>query len=112
MKKKINIKKNMRAMLAVFCCLFVLLGTYLLYSTVAYGDQWFTTPFNPRIASKNNVKDAGSIYDRNGVVLAYSDGDTRKYAPSEDMRRAVSHIVGDIYGRTLGAETYLSLIHI
>ena len=94
MKKKINIKKNMRAMLAVFCCLFVLLGTYLLYSTVAYGDQWFTTPFNPRIASKNNVKDAGSIYDRNGVVLAYSDGDTRKYAQSEDMRRAVSHIVG------------------
>ena len=44
MKKKVNIKKNMRAMLAVFCCLFVLLGSYLLYSTVAYGDQWFTTP--------------------------------------------------------------------
>ena len=51
MKKKVNIKKNMRAMLAVFCCLFVLLGSYLLYSTVAYGDQWFTTPFNPRISA-------------------------------------------------------------
>ncbi|MEA5002312.1 MAG: penicillin-binding protein 2 [Christensenella sp.] len=108
MKKKTDVKKNMRAMLAVFCCLFVLLGSYLLYSTVAYGDQWFTTPFNPRIASKNNVADAGSIYDRNGVVLAYSEGDTRKYAESEDMRRSVSHIVGDIYGRTLGAETYFA----
>ena len=34
MKKKPNLKKNMRVMLGVFCCLFVLLGYYLLYSTV------------------------------------------------------------------------------
>ncbi|MEA4853783.1 MAG: penicillin-binding transpeptidase domain-containing protein [Christensenella sp.] len=108
MKKPVNIKKNMRAIMAVFCCLFVLLGSYLLYSTVVYGDQWFKTPFNPRISAKNNVANAGTIFDRNGIPLAYSDGDTRKYAESEDVRRAVSHIVGDIYGRTLGAETYFA----
>ena len=108
MKKKVNIKKNMRAMLAVFCCLFVLLGSYLLYSTVAYGDQWFTTPFNPRISATKNIENAGSIYDRNGIPLAYTQNGERKYAEGEDMRRAVSHIVGDIYGKSQGAETFFA----
>ena len=105
MKKKPNLKKNMRVMLGVFCCLFVLLGTYLLYSTVVYGDQWFTTPYNPRISASKNIENAGTIYDRNGVALAYTENGERKYAESEDVRRAVSHIVGDIYGKSLGAET-------
>lgn len=105
MKKKLDIKKNMRVMLGIFCCLFVLLGSYLLYSTVAYGDQWFTTPYNPRISATKNVENAGTIYDRNGIPLAYSEGKERKYAQSEDMRRAVSHVVGDIYGKSIGAET-------
>lgn len=105
MKKKFDIKTNMRVMLGTFCCLFVLLGSYLLYSTVVYGDQWFTTPFNPRISASKSVENAGSIYDRNGVPLAYTEGKERKYAQSEDMRRAVGHIVGDIYGKSIGAET-------
>ncbi len=108
MKKPVNIKKNMRAMLAVFCCLFVLLGSYLLYSTVVYGDQWFTTPFNPRISASKNIENAGAIYDRNGIPLAYTENGKRNYAESEDMRRAVSHIVGDVYGKSQGAETYFA----
>ena len=105
MKKKPNLKKNMRVMLGVFCCLFVLLGSYLLYSTVVYGDQWFATPYNPRISASKNIENAGTIYDRNGIPLAYTENGERKYAESEDMRRAVSHTVGDIYGKSLGAET-------
>ncbi|MEF9987566.1 MAG: penicillin-binding transpeptidase domain-containing protein [Christensenella sp.] len=105
MKKTLNIKNNMRVMLVIFCCLFVLLGSYLLYSTVVYGDQWFTTPYNPRISASKNIENAGAIYDRNGVPLAYTENGERKYAEGEDMRRSVSHIVGDIYGKSLGAET-------
>ncbi|MEG1656859.1 MAG: penicillin-binding transpeptidase domain-containing protein [Christensenellaceae bacterium] len=108
MRKKADLKKNMRVMLVVFVGLFVLLGTYLLYSTVVYGNQWFTTPYNPRISAAKNVGKAGVIYDRNGVKLAYSKDGERKYADSEEMRRAVSHIVGDVYGKSLGAETYFA----
>ncbi|MEG2957286.1 MAG: penicillin-binding transpeptidase domain-containing protein, partial [Christensenellaceae bacterium] len=108
MRKKTDLKKNMRVMLVVFVGLFVLLGTYLLYSTVVYGNQWFTTPYNPRISAAKNVGKAGVIYDRNGVKLAYSKDGERKYADSEEMRRAVSHIVGDVYGKSLGAETYFA----
>ena len=78
------------------------------YSTVAYGDQWFTTPFNPRISATKNIENAGSIYDRNGIPLAYTQNGERKYAEGEDMRRAVSHIVGDIYGKSQGAETFFA----
>ncbi len=108
MKQNVNIKKNMKYILATFCCLFVLLGSYLLYNTVTKGDQWFTTPYNPRIAAAKNIENAGAIYDRNGVPLAYTQDGERKYAADGDMRRAVSHVVGDSYGKSLGAETYLA----
>jgi peptidoglycan glycosyltransferase len=108
MKKKVNIRGNMRFTLGIFVALFVLLGTYLLYTTVAHGEEWFSSPYNPRISASRNIEHAGSIYDRNGVRLAWSDGDTRRYAEDESVRRAVSHIVGDVYGKSVGAETYFA----
>jgi peptidoglycan glycosyltransferase len=98
----------MQAMLVVAVFMFVLLGGYLLYTTVAHGDEWFSSPYNPRISAANNIKNAGGIYDRNGVRLAWSEGDERKYAQNTDMRRAVSHIVGDVYGMSVGAESYFA----
>ena len=106
--KKENINRNMRVLLAAFIALFVLLGSYLLYSTVTYGEKWFSSPFNPRISAAKNVANAGTIYDRNGISLAWSEGEERFYAESSDMRRAVSHIVGDVYGKSMGAETYFA----
>jgi peptidoglycan glycosyltransferase len=106
--KKTNINRNMRGMLVVFVLLFFLLGSYLLYSTVVYGEKWFSSPFNPRISSIKNIANAGAIYDRKGILLAWSEGDERHYAKDSDMRRAVSHIVGDVYGKSMGAETYFA----
>ncbi len=104
--QKTDVKKNMKVVLIAFVGLFALLGGYLLYSTVAYGQKWFSTPFNPRISASKNIDNAGDIYDRKGVLLAHSVDGERKYADSEDVRRAVSHIVGDVYGKSMGAETY------
>lgn len=106
--KKPNMNRSMKAMLAVFVVLFATLGSYLLYSTVTYGEEWFANPYNPRISAAKNIADAGSIFDRNGVKLAWSLDNERLYAEDEDMRRAVSHIVGDVYGKSLGAETYFA----
>ncbi len=106
--KKNDMNKHMKGMLAIFICLFVALGSYLTYSMATYGDQWFSTPYNPRISAAKNIADAGSIYDRNGIPLAWSEGDTRHYAEDGDMRRAVCHTVGDVYGKSLGAENYFA----
>lgn len=101
------LNRHMKAMLAVFCCLFVLLGSYLFYSTVTYGQEWFASPYNPRI-SQHKIADAGSIFDRNGIPLAWSEGSTRHYAENAEMRRAVCHVVGDVYGKSMGAESYFA----
>lgn len=106
MKKSLN--GHMKVMLAIFCSLFVLLGSYLFYSTVTYGEQWFSSPYNPRISAARNVADAGTIYDRNGIPLAWSEGDQRHYAESSQMRQAVCHVVGDVYGKSMGAESYFA----
>ncbi len=106
--KKPNIKKNMQGMLFIFVAMFCVLGGYLLFINVTYGEEWFSTPYNPRISTANNIANAGDIYDRNGVLLAHSEGSTRHYAQDADLRRAVSHTVGDVYGKSLGAETYFA----
>jgi len=106
--KKRNVNGFMQGILVVFVGLFVLLGSYLLYTTVAHGEEWFTRPYNPRISAAKNIADAGTIYDRTGTPLAWSEGDERKYAESENVRRAVSHVVGDVYGKSVGAETYFA----
>lgn len=108
MKKTVNMKRNMRGMLIVFVIMFVSLGSYLMYSNITYGQKWFRAPYNPRISAANNIADAGAIYDRNGIRLAYSVGGERRYAENSDMRKAVSHTVGDVYGKSLGAETYFA----
>lgn len=107
--KKNNIKLNIRITLAVFICIFSIMAGYLCYSVYTYGESWFSTPYNPRISSVKNSITPGSIYDRNGNVLAYTDEDgDRKYAESENVRRSACHIVGDDSGKTIGAETYFA----
>lgn len=106
--EKVRVNTHMKVMLGVFCTLFVLLGVYLFYSTVTYGEEWFASSFNPRISASRNIANAGSIYDRTGVPLAWSVGATRHYAANAETRRAVSHVVGDVHGKSMGAETYFA----
>ncbi|MBQ9942226.1 MAG: penicillin-binding protein 2 [Christensenellaceae bacterium] len=103
-----NIKKfrrNMRIALGIFSALFSLLIIYLGYSVIAYGEKWFATPYNPRVQSAVETIEAGTIYDRYGEKLAWSDEDGRHYSARRDIRRATSHVVGDIHGKSVGAET-------
>ena len=100
-----NTKRNIKAMLAVFTALFVLLAGYLVYIIGAYGPYWFASPYNTRVTNQKNTVWAGSILDRNGVVLAYTNADgEREYAAEENLRLATAHVIGDNSGQTLGAE--------
>ena len=103
MKQKL--KRNMRFSMWIFILLFVLTMVYLGYSVVTYGGKWTVSTANPRTKQTRDIASAGSIYDRDGVLLAASDGDTRVYNDSESTRRALSHVVGDVYGKSVGAET-------
>ena len=104
--KKPNIRLNIRITLAVFICLFVILAGYLGYSVERYGQSWFTMPYNPRIAAARENVQAGTVYDRKGVPLAWSEDGVRRYAADGDTRRATAHVVGDTKGKTVGAQTY------
>lgn len=95
----------MRFSMWIFILLFVLTMVYLGYSVVTYGGKWTVSTANPRTKQTRDIASAGSIYDRDGVLLAASDGDTRVYNDSESTRRALSHVVGDVYGKSVGAET-------
>lgn len=79
--------------------LFALLAVYGVYSINTYGNRWFAYARNPRVrAQKANVV-AGSIYDRNGVLLASTVDGKRVYQSDEAARRAVVHVIGDSEGQ-------------
>ncbi len=102
-------KRNIKAMLLLFCGLFVILCAYLIYIQSAYGMRWFASPYNTHIANLKNSVVRGKILDRNGEVLAYTGADgERRYGESRDVRRALCHVVGDSYGQTMGAEATFS----
>ena len=101
-------KKNMGRMLVLFVTAFAFLIGYFVYSSLTYGQQWFTNAYNPRLASQREKVSTGSILDRNGVVLASSNGEERVYNSDSDIRLGLAHVVGDCYGMTTGAESYFA----
>ncbi|PWL47790.1 MAG: hypothetical protein DBY39_04535 [Clostridiales bacterium] len=105
MKNEQKFRNNMRFSMGFFVTLFIVLIVYMGYSVIKNGAAWYATPYNPRIANARQNINGGTIYDRNGVALAWSEGTTRKYHENKSIRRACSHVVGDIYGKTIGAET-------
>ncbi len=104
--KKNSTRNHIKAMLALFCAMFIVLSVYLVYIVNVYGNRWFSSPYNTRVANRKGTIAAGMLLDRNGVRLAYTDSDgERKYVDIKAMRRSMCHILGDTYGQTFGAES-------
>ncbi|MBQ3157624.1 MAG: penicillin-binding protein 2 [Clostridia bacterium] len=72
---------------------------YGIYSINTYGNRWFAYARNPRVREQKSAVTAGSIYDRNGVLLASTVDGKRIYQPDEAARRAVVHVLGDDEGQ-------------
>ena len=88
--------------------LFALMVTYCCYSVYFYGGRWVANPHNPRISSQKQEVIMGTVRDRDGAVLAYTDETgARRYHNSRDTRMAVSQVVGDSGGKvSTGVDTF------
>ncbi len=110
MKDTKKFKRNIKMSLWIFVALFTVTIVYLGYSILNYGDEWFNTQYNPRIqssvqAAQSGSGAAGSIYDRAGIKLAWTEDGERTYHEKTDIRRSMSHVIGDTKGMTVGAES-------
>lgn len=84
--------------------IYALIGAFLIgivilvASLMTNGPEWASNRANRHIYSSGTIVNAGTIYDRNGVVLAKSSDNERLFAENSDIRKAVLHAVGDTSG--------------
>lgn len=102
---KITVKRAavIYVLIAAFLAGTVILGVQF----KLHGAEWATHKSNRHIYSSGTVVNAGTIYDRNGVVLAGSSDNERFFAESAAVRRAVLHVVGDTSGYISTGTHYL-----
>lgn len=88
--------------------MFALVIAYFCYSVYFYGGRWVANPYNPRISSQKRHVVMGTLTDRDGTVLAYTDEEgRRRYNGSAATRKAVCQVVGDSGGKvSTGADTF------
>ena len=101
-----ELKKNITVVLIIFISLFTFLTGYFIYDVLMYSGRWISSAYNPRLNEQRSSVIPGSIFDVNGLELAGSSYNSRTYVKDEDIRLAVSHAIGDIYGFSpVGVET-------
>ena len=87
--------------------LFLLLGGYGIHSVSLYGGRWFSYTANPRLSALKKRTVKGSVYDRKGLVLASTEKEVRSYSDSEEIRKALVHVLGDRNGMVAnGVESF------
>lgn len=99
------VNRSISRLTNVFLALFMLLSVGVVYWQVFKSQSLATSTYNPSLCDIGNQPVRGSIYDRNGVLLAYSQVDTN--APCNYRRYycfpSLSPIIGYfsyIYGET------------
>ncbi|MGM9552654.1 MAG: peptidoglycan D,D-transpeptidase FtsI family protein [Clostridia bacterium] len=90
-------------LMVCMCVMFLSLAVYLTYFTLFEAESVIESGYNKRIRAREESVLRGSIYDNNGVILAYSrideNGQSRVYPYGERY----AHIIGYNmvqYGRT------------
>ncbi len=73
---------------------------YFSVSLITNADVWASKPQNAHLGT-DGMGEAGTITDRNGDILAYSENGGRYYSSDESTRRALLHTIGD-EGRSIG----------
>lgn len=84
----------------LYILLFAFLGGigYFVVNLAMNGAEWAAQPYNGHIYADGSTLSAGTITDRNGMILAESEDGSRVYAESENVRRSLLHTVGDSSG--------------
>jgi len=91
-------KVKSRALSVLILVGIALLGMgFYVFRYVMYGSDWASAPFNATVF-RRGVLATGTVYDRNGVILAGITDGNRTFAESGEVRRATLHAVGDMEG--------------
>ncbi len=104
-----NVNKKIIRVLIVISALFLALLTYLLYFNLFQADNVSTNPYNRRQWDDERYVTRGTIYDKNGLVLAETveNGDTIQRVYPQG--RLYSHVIGycsQVYGKSLLEREY------
>ena len=76
-----------------------LAGLIVLFFTMEINaGKWVVKDFNKHLYSNGELLAAGTIYDRNGVVLAETKDGKRYFSDNANIRKATLHVVGDTAG--------------
>lgn len=84
--------------LYVLVAAFFLGAAILTVTLYVNGGAWASNRANRHLYSGGQLVSAGSIYARDGEVLAKSDGAKREYNKSKTLRLATLHTIGDTAG--------------
>lgn len=68
---------------------------FMTVSLVQNGDTWVMKRFNRHVYSNGELIGAGTIYDKDGDVLAETKDGDRVYSDSAITRKSTLHVVGD-----------------
>lgn len=68
---------------------------YHAVNLILHSSEWASMPTNAHLTDTGGLAFAGTIFDRNGVVLAESVDRKRVYNSDEEIRKACLHLVGD-----------------
>lgn len=89
---------NRSKWLYVFAFAF-LVGLFVLFFTMEVNStEWVVKDYNQHLYSDGELLAAGTITDRNGVVLAQTVDGERVYHDDAKVRKATLHVVGDTAG--------------
>ena len=91
-------KVRTRALSVLLLVAVAILGMgFYVVKFVINGNEWASAPFNSTVFH-GGVLTAGTVTDRNSVVLADVTDGRRTFAESSDVRRSTLHAVGDREG--------------
>ena len=94
MKATLRRAKVLYVLLALFTAGIVFLAASLYLN----GDKWASNRVNRHIYSNGQTVNSGTVYDRNGKILAESVDGERKFNADKNTRLATLHLVGDTSG--------------
>lgn len=82
-------------LILVFTLLFIGGASFFCVELVLNADDWANQPYNAHISGNGGLEQAGAVYDRNGTVLAKTQGTDRVYNENYSVRVGLLHTVGD-----------------
>ena len=82
-------------LILILTIVFIAGASFFCVELVLNADDWANQPYNAHISGNGGLEQAGAIYDRNGAVLAKTEGSDRVYHDDFSVRAGLLHTVGD-----------------